>query len=321
MCEESVVDVALPMEQLLIAVDGGATKTEMVLIRPSGELIRRIMLPGCNPNVCTVEGVFEILRQGIGNLLEKYSGIAAVFAGCSGFQSGGSGEKIETMLRQVYPQFPVACKSDIYNVLVCAQDPQNAIAVISGTGSVVYATRDGQLCRYGGGGWRLDPLGSGYELGRAALQAALEHRDGTGPDTAMTELVEHKLGGKVWDYIQEIHSAQPAWIASCAPIVVESWRNGDSQASQIIAQNTKRLADLINMAAQDSSAHQVVMAGSLLTACEPYADQVIKQLHPGLSALVLKHPPVWGACLQSATLAKYSPPNVEIFMNGYKQEV
>ena len=38
----------------LIAVDGGGTKTEMVLVSLSGRLIRRLILPGSNPNNCTV---------------------------------------------------------------------------------------------------------------------------------------------------------------------------------------------------------------------------------------------------------------------------
>lgn len=33
-----------------IGVDGGATKTEFILFTDSGEIIKRIVLGGCNPN-------------------------------------------------------------------------------------------------------------------------------------------------------------------------------------------------------------------------------------------------------------------------------
>jgi transcriptional regulator with XRE-family HTH domain len=148
-------------EEALIAVDGGGTKTEFVLISLSGRLLKRLVLPGSNPNSVTVAGATDILCRGIDNLQREGRRILGIFVGGAGFYSGKNGASVEESLQKVYPGIKIRCESDICNVLACAEDPKNAIAVICGTGSVVYATQKGKLLRCGGGGWRLETLGSG----------------------------------------------------------------------------------------------------------------------------------------------------------------
>lgn len=308
-------------ESALIAVDGGGTKTEFVLISLSGKLIKRLLLPGSNPNTCTVKGTVEILRSGIDALLQEEHRVLGIYVGGAGFYSSGNGAAIEEQLRKHYSGIPVQCESDIMNVFAFAADPDNAIAVISGTGAVVYATRKGELLRCGGGGWRLELLGSGYDLGRSAILAALEHRDGTGPETAVTALVEEKLGGPVWDKIQKIYGENTAYIASFAPLVIQAWQSGDAHATKIIEKNCGRLAQLIRTAAEKSpNATEVILGGSLLTQCVPFRELLAGQLSNKLRPYILEQPQIWGACLRCAALAKVSAPKVQNFMKQYIQE-
>lgn len=308
-------------EEALIAVDGGGTKTEFVLISLSGRLIKRLVLPGSNPNSCTVNGTVDILCRGIDSLQREGRRILAVFVGGAGFYSGKNGELVEEGLRKCYPGIKIRCESDICNVLACAKDPENAIAVICGTGSVVYATRKGKLLRCGGGGWRLETLGSGYDLGRMALSAALEHRDGTGPETMLTEAVEQKLGGRVWDRIQGIYAESTAGIAAFAPLVISAWQAGDAVAAGIVEANCRRLSQLIHTAAERSpEANQVILGGSLLTQCPEYRQKLIQMLDGRLQASVPELPQVWGACLRCAALAGVPTPDAELFAEQYLQE-
>lgn len=308
-------------EPSLIAVDGGGTKTEFVLISLSGQLLKRLVLPGSNPNTCTVKGTVEILCDGIDTLLQEDNQVLGIFVGGAGFYSGGNGAAIQEQLSKHYSSIPVQCESDIMNVFAFAADPNNAIAVISGTGAVVYATNQGELLRCGGGGWRLELLGSGYDLGRSAILAAMEDRDGTGPKTTITQLAEEKLGGPVWDKIQKIYGENTSYIASFAPLVIQAWQAGDPLATTIAKENCDRLAQLIRIAAKKSpAATEVILGGSLLTQCAPFREMLVGQLPKKLHPYILEQPQIWGACLRCAALAGVPAPNVENFMKQYIQE-
>lgn len=305
----------------LIGIDAGGTKTEFVLIGTDGSLMGRLLLRGVNPNTCGIQTACEVFRQGIDALMQKSCRVLGIYIGGAGMASGGNGVAVEAALRQYYPTLALRCETDICNILACAETPDNAIAAICGTGSVVYATVNGKLRRFGGGGWRLETAGSGYDLGRQALLAALEHRDGTGPATALTDPVEQMLGGKVWDSIDKIYAAETAFAASFTPLVLDAWQKNDPVATDIVHTNAGRLAQLINTAAASSpDATQVLLGGSLLTKSAPFCAQVTKQLDPRLHADILTKPPVWGACLQCARLLNLPAPDEALFTQTYQED-
>lgn len=305
----------------LIAVDGGGSKTEFVLVTARGQLLRRLVLPGSNPNACTVNGSCAILKQGLDTLLQEGCAVTHVYIGGAGMASGGNGEAVEAALRKSYPQLTVYCRSDITNLLALSDDPDNALALICGTGSVVYAARDGRLRRFGGGGWRLETAGSGYDLGRTALLAALEHRDGTGPETMLTHAVEQRLGDTVWNCIGTLSGESNARIASFAPLVLDAWQAGDAVAAEIVDQTLQRLSHLVTVAAQATpSARQVVVGGSLLTRDAALRHGLQKLLPAHLSVTAPSAPPVWGAVLQCARLAGLDAPDSRLFLNTYRED-
>ena len=306
----------------LLAVDGGGTKTEFVLISPDGELRKRLLLPGANPNSSSFEHSFQVLCSGIDQMLHTDYQIIGIYIGCAGMGSGDHGAVMSKRLSKEYSGITIRCDSDICNILACAKDPDNAIAVISGTGSVVYGTMNGRLIRAGGGGWQLDSLGSGYELGRAALSAALADADGTGPATVLRKEVEEKLGDRVWNRISQIYQYHPAQIADFASIVINAWQAGDEVATEIIECNVKRLAELVQLVATKSAeAKEVIFGGSLLTGCEPFRNLLVGMLPNRLHCNTIDYPPVWGACLQCAKLCGIAAPDAVRFMDGYKTEV
>ncbi len=318
---DSLLGVTPSAEPALIAVDAGGTKTEFVLISHSGRLIKRLLLGGANPNTCGVQQACDLFRRGIDSLMQCECQVMGVFIGGAGMGSANNAVSAETILRGWYPDLRLRCASDIYNVLAHAETPDNAIAVICGTGNVVFATNDGKLHRFGGGGWRLETAGSGYDLGRQALLAALEHQDGTGPATALTKSVEQKLGGRVWDNIQQIYLEDPSYIASFTPLVIHAWQQQDPVATKIVTASIQRLAHLINTAADRApKAKQVLLGGSLLTKCEPFRTKLAEMLKPGLCPNMVSKPAVWGACLQCARMINLPTPNFELFMETYQEE-
>ena len=172
------------------------------------------------------------------------------------------------------------------------------------------------------GGWRLDGSGSGYELGRRALLAALDHRDGTGEETLLAQLVETQLGGTVWDKIPEIYAMEPAGVAAFAPLVLKAWQAGDPVAARIVDDNCSRVAQLIiSICKRAPSSTQVMLTGSILVNSQPFRQLLTGELPQHLRPDVFLYPQVWGACMQCARLCRLDTPDFTIFNKDYAQEV
>jgi N-acetylglucosamine kinase-like BadF-type ATPase len=120
----------------------------------------------------------------------------------------------------------------------------SGILVISGTGSIA-CTRDksGKIVRAGGWGIPFDDAGSGYDLGRKAVAAALRDFDGRGPHTYLTKGICQALGlRQITDVVSQDLPQQQ--IAALFPLVTEASRRRDAVARLLCEQAGQELADL-----------------------------------------------------------------------------
>lgn len=250
-------------EKLLIAIDGGGTKTEFVAFLPGGKVVRRILLPGSNPNSCGMMNSISVLRQGL-EILIDVGEPCAIYAGIAGCGAENNKNKILFSLKEAYPGAKIAVETDVMNVINCAADNERMIALICGTGSAVYAKTPEDVHRVGGWGYLFDCGGSGYDFGRDAIRAALAERDGIGKKTMITGLVEKKLDSDAWSKISELYALGRDNIASFAGIVFDCYSKGDEEAYIIVEKNTARIADLLNGAADIyDCGNKVTVSGGL----------------------------------------------------------
>ena len=97
---EALLDYRPADSRVLIGVDGGGSKTEFVLFRENGVLVKHIVLEGANPNFRGLEGSLAVFREGLSILLEPGMVLAGLFIGCAGFLSGGYGQKVKEALQK-----------------------------------------------------------------------------------------------------------------------------------------------------------------------------------------------------------------------------
>ena len=284
-------------EKLLIGIDGGGSKTEFILFRDDGTLLDHCVLGPCNPNAIGLENCTALLNQGITALVADPYDVYGIYIGASGFATGGNGKKIQGMLSKIYFNAKIRCETDIMNVIAAADRESKCIAVICGTGSVVYAKEAEHLTKLTGWGYLLSASGSGYDIGRDALRRALSEAEGLTKMSLITELVEAKLGAPAPHCIQEVYKHDSSYIASFAPVVFDAYALGDHAAKQILEENAKSLATVINHAAKhyDCGDH-VVLSGGLLTDNLIFKNMVTKQLHSNLTVSVPIIPQVLAAC-------------------------
>jgi len=305
------LDALLDKEPLgsnvLVGVDGGGTKTEFVLFREDGKLLKRLVLGGANPNIRGFEHCLSLMKEGLNLLLDAGQRLCGLYIGCAGFFSGNYGLQVKEALQKLYPKAKIDCCSDAMNIIACGSNSKQCIAAICGTGSVVYANKNRTLHRLGGAGYLLDKKGSGFDIGQDVLRAALLERDGIGASSLITPLVEEQLGSSVWDAIDQIYREGTSFIASFAPIAFEAYAQQDTVAESILREHADHLAHLIQAASKMYGCGKtVVLSGSMFTATDVFLKMLQEALTVDLQIEVPNLPPVYGACVLACELCGIS---------------
>ena len=283
--------------KVMIGIDGGGSKTEFVMFAEDGTIFERLVLGACNPNAVGIEESAALLQQGIEELMEFHRDVCGIYVGSSGFFTGGNGKKIRSILSRVYPEIKIRCETDIMNVIASGTDEESCIAVICGTGSIVFAKEREKLTKLSGWGFLLSSSGSGYDIGRDALRAALGDTEGLAEKTRITPLVETKLGAPVMQCVQEVYQHDQSYVASFTPLVFKAYHQGDAAAERILRENAKSLARVINHAARNyDCGKRIILSGGLLTGNEVFRQMVCDALDPDLAVTVPSVPQVLGAC-------------------------
>lgn len=281
-----------------IAIDGGGTKTEGLLCTGDGGILRRAVEGSSNPNDIGIEKSCARLLNVVGELasaLPDGAAVSSLFAGISG--ATGNAAMLTDALAASAQKVRVG--SDAVNLLSCAGSG-DGICLISGTGSVCFVRAHGEIRRIGGWGYLIDGAGSGYDIGRDAVSAVLCAYDGRGRATALTAILEKKLGKRTADAIPEIYRGGKSFIASLAPAVFEAAREGDGISCDILDRNAAYLAGLLSAAADvlrpcSGGRHRAVLGGSIVTAPDGLFPRLCAIAPPDIELIRTDAPPVYGA--------------------------
>ncbi len=283
-------------ERMMIAIDGGGTKTELVLFTSAGHILHRLCLGRSNPNDIGVDACYALLTDGIDTLLRLTPGVSGVYAGIAGCGAGSCQKQLIARLNEKYPDLDVHVDSDVVNAFSLGDFSDNGMALISGTGSVLYVKSGGVFHRIGGWGYLFDEAGSAYDIGRDAVRAVLAERDGLGASTCLTDYLREQLGGDIWAHLDDLYRGGRTLIAGLSPLVFQGAKVGDAVSQTIIRKNMARLAELIRTAdASYDCGSTVLLCGGVV---EHHAEEVISLLSASLPQItfVTSHlPQIYGA--------------------------
>ena len=137
--------------------------------------------------------------------------------------------------------------------------------MVLGTGICAYVQKDNEYKRFAGWGYLIDNGGSGYNLGRDALNAYFRAVEGTGMPTALTEEINKIYQGEPQDLVGYIYSSGKKAVASFAPAVFEALKKDDEVAKRIFQDNMKEAARILEAAGRSFSKEKipVILAGGL----------------------------------------------------------
>jgi N-acetylglucosamine kinase-like BadF-type ATPase len=275
-----------------IGVDGGATKTECLLVDESGAVVLRHLAPGCNPNVMGAEaaeravaGALSALLAGAGPGEIRIASTLLCMAGPLEFWRGFAARRTDLGR--------ILAVDDSLPVLELATEGGPGLVLHGGTGSFVAARTGSDLlggAHYAGGlGWRLGDPGSGYDLGRRAIARGLMELQGWLPPSGFGALVRGHTGLADAAAITRQLYADPspnARMAGLASRVLDLASGGDPAAAEIVAASVTELLGLAER----------VAAGL-------FPGAAMGSLRAGLSGPILTHPFVLTFAIQNSDLA------------------
>ncbi len=244
-------------------IDGGGSKTllqvvdqkgDLVLLKKEGKIVSSVEAGPSNINVVKLEGVKQALRDlfshlEIGNRkIKDVLKESNVIAGLAGVAIAENHAAVTKAFEEVgIKQLQLLTDAELALKMVQG----NGIVLISGTGSICFAEKEGVRQRVGGLGRILGDEGSGYQIALQAIRAALAEEYGYGPSTSLTQALRDFFG------VQEIKNLLPkintlemstGMIATASPIVFAKCAEKDPVATAIIAKAAEDLRQMVQTA-------------------------------------------------------------------------
>lgn len=231
-----------------VGIDGGGSKTRAVVVDARGKECGRGLAGSTNYNTVGIERAVEHIRSAVEEAV-TIAGcslpLKAAWLGLAGIDRPADRDVLLPNLHFVAESIRLTNDADL---VLSALEERAGVALIAGTGSIALGQDGcGRVERIGGWGHILGDEGSGYDIGRRALQAAARASDGRGPETRLLELVLHhweltsadEIIGKVYS------NSDNAAIAEISSLTLRAAREGDRTAHEIVRKAARELAHAV----------------------------------------------------------------------------
>lgn len=304
--------------EYLLGIDGGGTHTTAWLADQDLSIVARVTVGASNPIKVGLAGSQrEVAKAYKKAVREAGVGPSTLQAVCVGLSGGDSAPVKKSMLRWMRKAIPARAHmmtTDADVTLAAALGESEGIIVIGGTGSIAFGRdREGSVIRVGGWGNQFDDEGSGYDLGRKAILAALRAYDGRGRTTSLTKALCHELG--VTSIVEVVPLQLTAKnIAALFPVVQQQASEGDAVARRLCREAAGHLAELATTIISRLQWRRrdlpVVCSGGIFRASTLIRRTFAKRVHelaPRAKVELLEREPVEGALLLARQLISPRP--------------
>jgi len=235
-------------QNLFLGVDGGATKSTLVLINEKEE---NVFKENGGPLNLRIIGERKF-RENLSGLFKKIKpsqrkNIKFAVFGLAGVDSKKDKEVVTKEILKIskkYISFPFFVVNDIEIILPSIQAEEGVVA-ICGTGSNFFAKKNKKEFFAGGLDFLLSDEGSAFDMGQKILKSAIKSFDGRGEKTILEKMV-FKMAkikdGQIKNITSFIYKGAPKnRIASFAPLLEEALRKKDKVAFKILEEIVKEI--------------------------------------------------------------------------------
>ncbi|WP_245561860.1 N-acetylglucosamine kinase [Agromyces italicus] len=230
---------------VVVAVDGGGSKTDAVALTLDGELVAYARASGASPHFegldASVALVDGIVREVAGEHAVMHAGLYL-----SGLDLAVEIEQYIAAISGFAWSTGAVVANDLYALLRAGTDAPDAVAIVCGTGVNAIGLRaDGTTVRFPSLGPLSGDWGGGAGLGEAALWHAARAVDGRGPATLLVDEIVRRLGvASVGELIEAIHFGRrdASELTSFAPAIFAAAAEGDAVAVSLVDRQAEELA-------------------------------------------------------------------------------
>ncbi|HEY8416123.1 MAG TPA: BadF/BadG/BcrA/BcrD ATPase family protein [Thermaerobacter sp.] len=295
----------------LLALDGGATKTEAVVLDSHGRVGARLTVGPSNLQNLGEAGCRRALAAAIDGVLAevglKRHEIRAACLGVAGLDTDADAASYARIVHDLFGPAAdrVLVESDGFIPIFSGTRGRPGVALIAGTGSMAVGVNErGQRARAGGWGALMGDEGSAYDIGRQALIVALRGFDRRSRPTRLRADIERHFGRPLPEVVAMLYrqEAPETAIASVARLVARAAEEGDRTSQQLLRRAARELALCVRaVLAQlrfESEPVPVVLSGSLFRS-RILREEVERRLSASrvrLEVIRPALPPVAGAC-------------------------
>ena len=312
----------------VLGIDAGGSKTVALVADSDGRIVGEGRASGANLQTDGELQVEKVLHEVIERAMNgRLAPPDAVCLGMAGVDRDSDGRIIRDIMRRLGFRQNTLIVNDALIALVAGAGAGPGVVVISGTGSIAYGVgHRGLAARAGGWGPILGDEGSGYWIGRRALEAVVRAADGRGPITTLTDKVLEYFSLSRPDLLVSEIYHQPHGrraIASLGPEVDRARLEGDLVAGEIMSgaadELAKAAASVITRLDMRGERFPILLAGGMLKRSEWLTAEVerrMAEVAPRSEVLPLVEEPVIGAvrlATAAATGQVRVPPYIDAF--------
>jgi N-acetylglucosamine kinase-like BadF-type ATPase len=293
---------------VILAVDGGNSKTDVALVEPDGAVIAHARGPLSSPHHIGLDGCLDVLQQLVdtAGLDGRRADFAQVML--AGVDFPEEEERLHAAVDTRGWATTTRVANDTFAVLRAGTERGWGVAITCGAGiNCVGVAPDGRQVRFPALGRSTGDWGGGYDVGEEGLYAAARSEDGRGPATRLEQLVPAHFGlDSPLELAHQIHVGTIARsrMVELAPVVLAA-----VAADPVAAGIRDRLVDEIVALARATVARlglageevEIVVGGGLMRNAEPdllaRIQTGLRAVGPGMTLRRTSLPPIVGAAL------------------------
>jgi N-acetylglucosamine kinase-like BadF-type ATPase len=302
--------------RVYIGIDGGGTKTRTIILTSEGAILADMITHGSNVNHYGWERFSEIMKELFLKIREKIpqeATVAAMYLGLAGVDRPKMWQNVYEFVQEHWPGVMVGLGHDAMPALVCASGKLEGVVLIGGTGAFAFGINEaGQQGRVGGWGYLLGDEGSGYDIGRRALQMVMRRYDYRGVDTLLINKVLEKYKiPSLGELVPIVYSKDFTrnTIAEVATLVFDAYDEGDETARQLLTQAADELYGLVDVLLKRlpfprGGRISVVLTGGLFHKGSPLIQMIRARLHDRAEVVRMERPPAVGSVILALQLSR-----------------
>jgi N-acetylglucosamine kinase-like BadF-type ATPase len=313
-------------DRLLVGMDGGNSKTALILARDDGEVLARVLGRGTNPLRDGLEPTAYRLSQLARSALAQ-AGLdtATPISVAACYLANVDLQEEEVEMHDALARLGVAAEIEVRNdtvaVLKAGSERGWGVAVVAGAGINAAGLRpDGSQERYLGIGPLSGDWGGGKWIAVSGIGAAVRAADGRGPATLLSERVAEFFGVDAETVAIEANreTISEQQVIDFAPIVFATAGDDDPVAAAIVDSMSDEVVTMTvtllrRMDVLDADVDVVLGGGTLQGGHARLLDRVDHGIHaaaPKARISVLDVPPVCGAVVGALQFAGASPASI-----------